>query len=454
MKKTKKLPTPNLEPEADAFPRKRFFLEMFTRDISLEDCFLDLVDNAIDALLRDTEGDVIADLISIQSRRSAGPLPEISLTVKPELVKVSDNCGGIPRQLALSEAFRFGHSEGHQSGRLGVYGIGLKRAIFKIGTEFSIRSQTPDDGFQIDLDVQKWASRDETSEDWKIPVQFILGSGSKKTAGTEITFRRLRDEVKMRLKDGGLEASLQRSIAQVYAFFLERHVRVRLNGTIVEPIPLPLGTSPEINVGNRTLKSGDVTMQFVAGLAPNGEWRQERAGWYVLCNGRVVVAADKSELTGWGGLRLPTFHSKYRGFMGVALLQAKDALLLPWTTTKRGLNRESSTYQVALREMVAISKPILSFLNKMYPSDLEGQPAEREAASRLQVTDIAVAAATMPSPFTSKPAKPTKDEVRVQYDALKSELTLVRRQLRQPDLAANKIGRITFDYYLESECPK
>ena len=37
--------------QADAYPRKRFFLEMFTRDISLEECLLDLIDNAVDAFL-------------------------------------------------------------------------------------------------------------------------------------------------------------------------------------------------------------------------------------------------------------------------------------------------------------------------------------------------------------------------------------------------------------------
>ncbi len=34
---------------AKAYPRKHFFFEMFTRDLSLEDCVLDLIDNSIDA---------------------------------------------------------------------------------------------------------------------------------------------------------------------------------------------------------------------------------------------------------------------------------------------------------------------------------------------------------------------------------------------------------------------
>ena len=36
---------------ANAFPRKSFFVQMFTKDISLEDCVLDLIDNSIDGLV-------------------------------------------------------------------------------------------------------------------------------------------------------------------------------------------------------------------------------------------------------------------------------------------------------------------------------------------------------------------------------------------------------------------
>lgn len=36
---------------ANAEVRKQFFTEMFTRDITLEDCVLDLIDNSIDSFL-------------------------------------------------------------------------------------------------------------------------------------------------------------------------------------------------------------------------------------------------------------------------------------------------------------------------------------------------------------------------------------------------------------------
>ena len=36
----------------DASPVKRFFVEMLTRDIQIEDAILDLLDNCVDGILR------------------------------------------------------------------------------------------------------------------------------------------------------------------------------------------------------------------------------------------------------------------------------------------------------------------------------------------------------------------------------------------------------------------
>ena len=52
---------------ASAEVRKQFFIDMFTRDISLEDCVLDLIDNSIDSYLL-KHGISISELISGQTQ--------------------------------------------------------------------------------------------------------------------------------------------------------------------------------------------------------------------------------------------------------------------------------------------------------------------------------------------------------------------------------------------------
>ena len=127
---------------------------MFTRDISLEDCLLDLIDNSIDSHLvrKNIE---IAPLIFGNHRgtRSRG---SIKVRCSEERIQVSDDCGGIDYRDALTNVFCFGHDPaGDKSKRLGAYGIGLKRAMFKMGEQIDIRSQTSDNGFEMSLNVPK-----------------------------------------------------------------------------------------------------------------------------------------------------------------------------------------------------------------------------------------------------------------------------------------------------------
>ena len=58
--------------KADASPTKGFFLEMFVRDLSLEDCILDLVDNSVDSLIKSRGIDVSKILLPEVIRKGDG----------------------------------------------------------------------------------------------------------------------------------------------------------------------------------------------------------------------------------------------------------------------------------------------------------------------------------------------------------------------------------------------
>ena len=122
--------------------------------------------------------------------------------------------------------------------------------------------------------------------------------------------------------------------------FLDRFIAVSLNEKPVLPNRIPRAESEDIPLTIDKFESHGVKVTLIAGLYPKPLWAYERAGWYVLCNGRVVLVPTKTDLTTWGSPR-QIFQNKFNGFVGVAFFQSKDPLLLPWTTTKRGLNRES-----------------------------------------------------------------------------------------------------------------
>ncbi len=61
-------------PEANANPDKRFFIDLIIRDITLEDAILDLIDNAIDSLLRIKKIKLYTDFLSSEKAEQENSL--------------------------------------------------------------------------------------------------------------------------------------------------------------------------------------------------------------------------------------------------------------------------------------------------------------------------------------------------------------------------------------------
>lgn len=440
---------------ANALPTKRFFIENLTRDLSLEDALLDLVDNSIDAFIRSNGIDVSPSLLTAPvATPQAVPGGElVRMTVTPDEIVVEDRCGGITRHHAIHNVFRMGRVDGEEESALGVYGIGLKRAVFKMGRDISIESRTPAEGFRVHIDVPHWAADDA---DWQLPMEFLNGARESE-AGTIIRVRELNPEVLLRIQDGTLLTRLVDSLSATYTLFLERFLTISLNGTVVPPRPLPIGRSEELSTGKKELVYDNVQVEIFAGLAARyeDEWTTDRAGWYILCNGRVVVNADKSDLTGWGAIA-PQYASKYRGFIGIAFFFSEDPAALPWTTTKRGLNRESPVFQLARKEMSLSARPVLTFLNNMYPSEPAEEVHERKMVDRLKPVSVTDLAAQPVAAFevrqASKRERPTT--ISVQYRVEKSDVERIKTHLNQPSWSAGSVGKYTFDYFLRVECPE
>jgi len=446
---------------ADARPEKRFFLEMFIRDLTLEDCILDLIDNSIDSLIRSRDIDVSEALLgdtqkTLTSSNTGGHIEpgSIKIDYSAKHFQIVDTCGGISIEDAKSEVFHFGHSPDVSPSQLGVYGIGLKRAIFKIGNQITIESKTEKGGFRMNINVPSWA---DDRFNWTLPLEVIDGTAGLSSAGTSIIISDFRREVSERFRAGSFEKILHDMIAETYSLFLNRYVIIMLNGHKVDPVRIPLGSSEHANVAKEVFQHDDVSVTLYASLAPrdaDGRWRMEDAGWYAACNGRFVVTRDKTDLTGWGSPYGPIFVPKYRGFVGIAFFYSKNPFALPWTTTKRGLNRDSLVFQVARGRMANVARPILRFLDNMYAAEEMERAPQRRIAEGIQAVDVRRLADNPAERFTSTALPPGEITVKVQYDAKNRELDRVRKHLRKSGWPAKKIGRFTFEHYLKTECPE
>ena len=223
-------------------------------------------------------------------------LGKIDVTCNERQIKVVDKCGGISRKRAMEEIFCFGHDPDAQSGKLGAYGVGMKRALFKIGNKFDIVSRTATEGWEVSLTSEQWAEEKE----WRVPIKWVNGAGSEEQAGTSITISELREEVALRIKEGGVPKNILNDPATTYPFFLNQCVRLRINETDVDPKTIGLGEiEGVVRAARENLSYNGVSVTLVAGISP-GQRTAEEAGWNILCNGRAVIRANKDELTGWG----------------------------------------------------------------------------------------------------------------------------------------------------------
>lgn len=341
--------------DVNASPVKSFFVSMLTRDIELEDAILDLLDNCVDGALRSKQA-------SNGERPYSGFEAEIEF--KKDSFLISDNCGGIPWSLH-DYAFKMGRPSSHPADTpwtVGVYGIGMKRAIFKMGKDCLISTRNGDHDYDVHI-TPDWI---DNEDEWQIPVKASVRP--KKKDGTEILVGTLYPSIADRFGDDAqsFKSELERRIATHYAFIIDKGFQVKINGDSVKPRTPHLifnekaggKKAPKIQPFIfRTRTDDDVEVFLAVGFTrpiPSPEEiadeQEEKkystvdAGWTVVCNDRAVVYCNRDELTGWGEAGIPRYHNQFIAISGVVEFKAKDASKLPTTTTKRGIDASSRLY--------------------------------------------------------------------------------------------------------------
>lgn len=437
--------------QADASPEKRLFIDLLTRDISLVAAFLDLVDNSINAAVEPFSKQLktASDYQKLLQNKALRPSVRIDLTVTSKKVEIKDTASGISATTARDHVFKFGRpiDQKNKADRLSVYGIGLKRALFKLGNTVAMQSDHAEGGFDLKLDVDKWARKIEAH--WQIPISTRKAVTATKT-GTTIVVTDLFDEVKRRISDGVFEGQLIEAISRTYAFYLAKVVSITVNGKVVKGDSIEIGENRE----HKSFKYGDVTIAVAAGLGTpqDGKFRDRTSGWFVFCNGRAVVFADKSALTGWGRPQaLPIFQPKHRPFLGTVFFVSEDPEQLPWTTTKSAINEDSTLWQTARREMALVGRSVISFLDGRYTDEgVEVDTKELQQASGVKRISV-VAAATGASRSFKPPKASANSTVRIQYDAQVEHVKIIAKHLKRASMSASDVGRHTFNHFLRNE---
>ena len=438
--------------KVDASPTKAFFVNMITRDITLEDTILDLIDNSIDAAWHNEGGQAmeLADTVDLSAYR-------ISIFASPERFSIRDNCGGMTLDDAVEHAFSFGRrgSQELEEYSIGVYGIGMKRAAFKLGTNIRVRSTyTDSDGareaFAVPILVDEWMKNDNPPWDFDIDEDHELDDD-----GVEIVVESLKEGTKAEFGNPAFIRNLRRTIARDYSLHLNRGLKIAVGEKAVEGLPIELrqgGDFAPVRVEYKDQPGEDeVMVEIIGGMAApppesidpdDAKDGVRRFGWYVACNGRIVLAADKTTVSGWGTSNWPQWHQQYSGFIGIVLFTAANAADLPLTTTKRSVDASLGVYLRARRRMRDISKEWIAYTNvrKQALSEAKRREAVPDAVPIQHVKKrLSIA---LPKLVRVK----TAPVANVNYSVPVSKMKRLATELGNVNMTYRDVGLKSFDY--------
>jgi hypothetical protein len=386
--------------QAQASPTKKFFVSMLTRDISLADAILDLLDNCLDGALRLANGkdvDYAKHFVKIE--------------IAEDHFLIADNCGGIPRDVAMNYAFKMGRDpdddRDSDAETIGMYGVGMKRAIFKMGRDALVRTRHGGDTFEVPISSE-WLD----AKNWEpLPINEPTEANEKLgEPGTTIYIKELYEGVARHFANEAFENEVRTAISEHFTMFLQWGLKVELNGMPVEPVYVEVlvsmdeaGAAPYIY--QKTID--DVVVSITVGLntgkslgdddEDDAGFERDRssatAGWTVLCNDRAVIVGDKSRLTGWGD-GIPLYHPQFSIITGIIEFRSKRAEKLPVTTTKRALDTSSNVWLESLVKMKEGMRIWISYTNQWKNHPRSDQSSHWETAKPMPLSKAIEAVAS------------------------------------------------------------
>ena len=439
---------------ADASATREFFVDMLVRDIGVDAAILDLIDNAVDAAYKQVGDDGNFEAFHVDVRLDA------------DRFEISDNCGGIEIATARRYAFRFGRTpEFNPDSKIGEFGIGMKRAVFRLGKKFRVDSSTASERFIVDVDVDEWRMQ---QGDWTFPMNVAVDP--IEDAGTRIEVRELHEGVKELFSQDSYPPRIVGEVADRHSETIKKGFQITVNNAPADlrrhELLFGAGIIPEHQRVELLSGGHTVELRIIAGIGPDRRPVTE-SGWYVYCNGRLVLKADRTALTGWdtgdagGSSGMPAWHPQYARFRGFVFFTSEYPGALPWTTTKTEIDRFSDVYRNALARMRSIIRKFADYTNHLSQErdrfeESDGNVSRNigmalNQAQRKLVSDVPLGKFSVPDREESvRPSTPSgPPTTNIAFKAQRSHVKELKDALR---LSTNRqVGEAAFERLYEEE---
>jgi len=278
--------------------------------------------------------------------------------------------------------------------------------------------------------------------------------------GTTIEVTELHDSVREDFGSPKFQKRLLLELQLAQQNALQNKLHITLNGTALNAQPIgllaskslkPVFIEEEFEVNNSV-----VFVKLYAGIAMPDP---AKAGWYVYCNGRLILEADQTNVTGWRESGLESsekdagvqYHNDFARFRGYVYFESADTSKLPWNTTKTGVDVDTPIYRKVRGIMISAMTPVLGFLRKLTKEARETDETHfEEHVSRANLTAISeLSTQTVFSypepPQDDKKPKPT-------MISFKRDPEEVKRVKEHLGVRTNReVGEKTYEYYMTME---
>lgn len=428
-------------------PTKRFFVSMLTRDIDLDNAILDLIDNSVDGAMRQTP------------KRRRIKKPYVGYWAQIKLSKqgffMSDNCGGIQDD-RLASAFRLGRPEtklDKDIPTIGMYGIGMKRAIFKIGQEATVESSSSDGVRKITYS-KAWLDDQAENADtfWDLNIE---RRKSRKDRGVKISVPELKPKVARRFDNSAFIEDLKRKIGSHFGYLILKGFRIKVNGVQIEPrtphLYFARGQKGTLNPFDYLAEANGVRIKVTVGFfrpLPSAEeldmeeeapHTREDAGISVICNDRVILHNDTTFRTSWGTRGVPKFHNQFMVIGGIISFLSNDANVLPVSTTKNDIDMETEIYHHALSVCSDALKVFTTFTNKWKGRSTETKKYFQQARRVEAATEIVLAESTKGRKISRTGGRRFRPDLPMPEIVKKERLISFRRAIKDIDLVSDHL---------------
>ncbi len=442
-------------------PTKKLFIHILTRDIDIRDCIFELLDNAVDSYT----------INEIDEKR------EIRLNFDKNELSIFDNCGGIDKKKLQEEVFRFGTKDFlNHAPTIGLYGIGLKRSIFKLGELIVFETDDGKDYCKLEIDVNDWLKKkDEEGNDmWDIPLTETstsrLINGQKPF--TRIKVKKLRYET-IESFVPEFERNLKETVKIYYSRYIQRDkINFFINNEKQSGFEIKVKASDDFKPVKVEEEYEGIKIAIFCWLDLREEQTKRyvkepgHQGWNVFMNERLVIFDDTSEDTGWTGEKpfLPKVHNIYNQFRGVVLLNTNNPSKLPINTSKNGFNTEDRIYHHLLNLMVKVARPFIDFLSDKYNKQKEKidekedellKTISKDSEEEKKIIETSIDdtkteyQSTFTPPETAIVTRPVIPQTRISFKKPRRQVDIMKKVLK---VRTNwQVGEKTFDYFWESE---